>query len=55
MAPYVEVPATLANPEAILGIGIQDNENEIFVKRKLISKGTFKGPRKTKIPSGTWT
>ena len=54
MARMIDIPAGLANTETVLGLGIQDNENEMYVNGKLVSAGIFKGPRKIKIPAGTW-
>jgi sialate O-acetylesterase len=54
MARYIDMPAAMVNGETILGLGIQDNENEVYVNGKLVSKGILKGPRKIKIPAGTW-
>ena len=54
MAKYVEIPAGMVNTETTLGLGIQDNENEMYVNGKLVSEGILKGLREIKIPAGTW-
>lgn len=54
MAKMIDIPAGMVNGETTLGLGIQDNENEIYVNGKMVSKGILKGPRKIKIPAGTW-
>lgn len=54
MARMIDIPAGMVNAETTLGLGIQDNENEMYVNGKLVSEGILKGPRKIKIPAGTW-
>nr|MCU0404437.1 sialate O-acetylesterase [Chitinophagaceae bacterium] len=55
MAKYIDIPVSMVNEETTLGLGIQDNENEIYVNGKPVSRGIIKGPRKIKLPAGTWT
>lgn len=54
MARNVDIPSGMVNAETTLGLGIQDNENEMYVNGKLVSIGILKGLRKIKIPAGTW-
>jgi sialate O-acetylesterase len=54
MAHSVNVPDHLVNVETILGLAIQDNENEVYINGKLVYKGIAKGQRKFELPPGTW-
>ena len=54
MARNVEVSAGMASKETVLGLGIQDAQNEIYINGKLVSEGIIKGIRKITIPANTW-
>ena len=54
MARNVEFSAGMASKETVLGLGIQDAQNEIYVNGKLVSEGIIKGVRKITIPANTW-
>lgn len=54
MARSVEVSGEIKNKESILGLGIQDAFNEIYINGELVSAGIIKGVRKIIIPANTW-
>lgn len=54
MARSVEVSEEMKNKESILGLGIQDAFNEIYINGNLVSAGIIKGVRKIIIPANTW-
>lgn len=54
MARMIEVPAEIVAKETTLGLGVQDNLNEIYINGELIFKGIVKGVRKISIPADTW-
>jgi sialate O-acetylesterase len=54
MARHVEIPAEMTNQVTMLGLGIQDAQNEIYINGKLVAEGVMKGVRKVAIPANTW-
>ncbi len=54
MARNVEISEEMTKQETILGLGIQDGFNEIYINGNLVSAGVFKGLRKITIPTNNW-
>jgi sialate O-acetylesterase len=54
MARKIEVPASFANKETFLHLGINDSHNIIYINGKKIYEDIATGKRKITVPSGTW-
>lgn len=54
MARIIDMPADMAAKETILGLGIQDSRNQIFINGKLVYEGSQSGVRKISIPANAW-
>ena len=54
MARSVEIPEEMASQPTILGLGMQDSFNEIYVNGRLVSEGVVEGTRKIALPANVW-
>ncbi len=54
MARTIKVSADMANGETVLGLGIQDNFNQLYLNGKLVYEGTKKGLRTWTFPPNTF-
>jgi sialate O-acetylesterase len=54
MAKNIEIPSQMASKPTILGLGIQNSRNQLFINGKLVADTTIKGLRKYNIPANTW-
>lgn len=54
MATMVEISEEMVSQPTILGLGIQDSFNEIYVNGQLVSQGIVEGTRKITLPANTW-
>ncbi|MBA4849976.1 sialate O-acetylesterase [Emticicia sp. BO119] len=54
MARTIDMPGDMTVKETTLGLGIQDNQNQIYINGNLVYEGIEKGVRKITIPANTW-
>lgn len=54
MARTIEISDEMSKQETILGLGVQDSFNEIYINGNMVAAGVFKGNRKITIPSNSW-
>jgi sialate O-acetylesterase len=54
MAKNIEVTAAMAAKPSILGLGIQNGRNKIYINGRLVADTTITGLRTYKLPPGSW-
>ncbi|AEI50007.1 sialate O-acetylesterase [Runella slithyformis] len=54
MARTVEISEDMIGQPTVLGLGIQDSFNEIYVNGQLVSQGIMEGTRRISLPANTW-
>jgi sialate O-acetylesterase len=55
MAKTIDIPASMVGMPTILGLGVQDSRNQIYINGKLVADTTILGIRKYNLPANTWT
>ncbi|MES2797663.1 MAG: sialate O-acetylesterase [Bacteroidota bacterium] len=54
MAKTIDITASMAQKATVLGLGIQNSRNQIYINGRLIADTTISGIRKYNIPPSTW-
>ncbi len=54
MAKTIDISAGMAAKSTILGLGIQNSKNQIYINGKLVADTTINGLRKYSLPANAW-
>jgi sialate O-acetylesterase len=54
MAKTIDISSAMAAKNTVLGLGIQNSRNQIYINGKLVADTTINGLRKYNLPANTW-